>query len=237
MKKELLFHQLFEKESSTYTYLLADPETREAIIIDSVIETVDRDLKLIEDLNLSLKYVLDTHVHADHITASGEIRKRTGAKVVLSSSYKVSCSDIHIEDGQELHFGTFTVKAIHTPGHTSGCMTYIINNMIFTGDVLLVRGCGRTDFQDGSSEKLFSSVREKLFTLPDETVVYPAHDYKGFTKTSIGIEKKQNPRLNLTISKDEFINIMAHLDLAYPKKIKESVPANLLCGFIEKAPG
>jgi sulfur dioxygenase len=231
MEKEIIFHQLFEKESSTYTYLIADPESNEAVIIDPVIEMVNRDLKLIEELGLNLKYILETHVHADHITASGELRKRTGAKIAYSSAYKMTCPDLHLEDGQELTFGKLTIKAIHTPGHTSGCLTYILDNLIFTGDALLVRGCGRTDFQEGSSEILFTSVREKLFNLPDETIVYPGHDYNGLTKTSIGLEKRLNPKLNLNVSKEEFFNIMANLKLAFPKKIKEAVPANLLCGL------
>ncbi len=231
MQKPLIFHQLFEKESSTYTYLIADAETKEAVLIDPVVEMADRDINLINDLGLKLKYILDTHVHADHITGSGVIKKRTGAQVAISSVYDMSCPDLHLEDGQELKFGSHTVKAIHTPGHTNGCLTFKIDNMIFTGDVLLVRGCGRTDFQDGSSDKLYSSVREKLFTLPDDTVVYPAHDYKGFTKTSVGLEKRLNPRLKMEISKDEFINIMASLKLAYPKRIQEAVPANLQCGM------
>jgi sulfur dioxygenase len=231
MTSNLIFHQLFEKETSTYTYLLGDPDTKEAILIDPVVEMADRDVKLIEDLGLKLKYVLDTHVHADHITASGEIRKRTGAQVGISSAYDMSCPDLHLEDNQELKFGPFTIKAIHTPGHTSGCLSYQIGNMIFTGDALLVRGCGRTDFQEGSSEKLFHSVRDKIFNLPDDTVVFPAHDYKGFTKTSIGLEKRLNPRLKLEVSKEQFIDIMTNLKLAYPKKIQEAVPANLQCGL------
>lgn len=227
----LIFHQLFEKETSTYTYLLGDAETKEAILIDPVVEMVERDLQLVTDLNLKLKYILDTHVHADHITGSGELRKRTGAKAGVSSAYDLSCPDLHIEDGQEIKFGRFTIKAIHTPGHTSGCLSYQLENMVFTGDALLVRGCGRTDFQEGSSEKLFHSVREKLFILPENTIVYPAHDYKGFTKTSIGLEKRLNPRLNTEISRDKFIEIMSNLKLAYPKKIQEAVPANLQCGL------
>lgn len=231
MNENLIFHQLFEKETSTYTYLLADPNTREAILIDPVIEMVERDFQLLKDLNLNLKFILDTHVHADHITASGELRKRTGAKTGVSSFYDMACPDLHIEDGQEIKFGKFVIKAINTPGHTSGCISFKLENMIFTGDALLVRGCGRTDFQEGSSEKLFQSVREKLFTLAEDTIVYPAHDYKGFTKTSIGDEKKLNPRLNTNISKEEFVEIMANLKLAYPKKIQEAVPANLRCGL------
>lgn len=231
MNDQLIFHQLFEKETSTYTYLLGDVETKEAVLIDPVIEMVERDLQLIKDLNLTLKYVLDTHVHADHITGAGEIRKRTNAKTGVSSAYDLACSDLHIEEGQEIKFGRHTIKAIHTPGHTSGCMSYKIDNMVFTGDALLVRGCGRTDFQEGSSEKLFHSVREKLFGLSDNTIVYPAHDYKGFTKSSIGLEKKLNPRLNMEISKEKFVEIMANLKLPYPKKIQEAVPANLQCGI------
>lgn len=231
MEDNLIFHQLFEKETSTYTYLLGDAVTKEAVLIDPVIEMVDRDLKLVEDLGLKLKYVLDTHVHADHITASGEIRKRTGAKIAVSSAYNLSCSDLQLEDNQELKFGSHTIKAIHTPGHTSGCLSYLVGNMIFTGDALLVGGCGRTDFQEGSSEQLFHSVRNKIFNLPDDTTVFPAHDYKGFTRTSIGVEKRLNPRLNLEVSKEQFIEIMANLKLDYPKKIQEAVPLNLLCGL------
>lgn len=232
MKNELIFHQLFEKETSTYTYLLADSKTREAILIDPVIEMVDRDIKLIEELNVKLKYVLDTHVHADHITASSEIKKRTGAKVGISSAYDMSCADLRLEDGQELKFGDYTIKVIHTPGHTSGCLSYHIENMIFTGDALLVRGCGRTDFQEGSAEKLFHSVRDKIFALSDDTIIFPGHDYNGFTKTSIHEEKQFNPRLNLEISKMQFVEIMRNLKLAYPKKIDEALPANLQCGVV-----
>ena len=232
MKSNLIFYQLFEKETSTYTYLIGDPLTKEAILIDPVIEMVDRDTKLLNELDLKLKYILDTHVHADHVTSSGELRKRTGAKVGVSSAYDLSCADLHLEDGQELKLGEHTIKVIHTPGHTSGCLTYQLGDMIFTGDALLIRGCGRTDFQEGSSEKLFSSVREKLFNLPDETIIYPGHDYKGLTKSTIAQEKKWNSRLNTSISKVEFINIMKNLKLAQPKKIDEAVPANLVCGIV-----
>lgn len=231
MSSQLIFHQLFESETSTYTYILADSETREAVIIDPVIEMIERDLKLLEELELKLKFVLDTHVHADHITGSGEIRQRTGAMIGVSAAYDLACPDLHLEDNQEIQFGRFTITAFHTPGHTSGCMSFKLENFIFSGDALLVRGCGRTDFQGGSSEKLFQSVRDRIFSLPDETVVYPAHDYKGFTKTSVGLEKKLNPRLNLKVSCPEFIRIMANLNLAQPKKIDMAVPANFLCGL------
>jgi len=233
MESQIIFYQLFEKETSTYTYLLGDPDTKEAVLIDPVIETVDRDVKLIEELGLKLKYILDTHVHADHITGSGEIRNRTGAKIGVSSAYNITCPDLQLNDQDEIHFGKHVIKVIHTPGHTSGCLSYQVGNMVFTGDALLVRSCGRTDFQGGSSEQLFHSVRDRIFSLSDETIIYPAHDYKGFTKSQVGVEKKLNPRLNLDIKKDEFIEIMANLKLPYPNKIKESVPANLQCGILK----
>lgn len=236
MKNNLLLHQLFEKESSTYTYLLVDPASKEGILIDPVIEMTERDLKLTKELGVSLKLILETHVHADHITGSGEIRKQTGAKIGISSAYDMSCADLHLDDNQRLKFGEHEIRAIHTPGHTSGCTSYQIGNWLFTGDALLIRGCGRTDFQEGSADKLFHSVRDKLFNLPEETVVYPAHDYKGFSQSTIGDEKRLNPRLKMENSKEDFLLIMKNLKLAQPKKIIESVPANLLCGLPSRFP-
>ncbi len=233
IKSDIIFHQLFEAESSTYTYIIADQNTKEAAIIDPVIETVDRDLKLIQELGLNLIYVLDTHIHADHITAASEIRKRTKAKTAVSADALVDCVDIPLTDNQELKLGNKKIKAIATPGHTNTCMTYVFENMIFTGDALLIRGCGRTDFQQGSSEKLFQSVQEKLFKLPDDTIIYPAHDYRGHTSSSIEQEKKYNPRLGLAKTKQEFIQIMSDLKLANPKKIHEAVPANMACGMVK----
>ena len=227
---ETIFYQLYEHESSTYTYIIADSKSKEAAIIDSVIETIDRDLNLIEELGLKLKYVLDTHVHADHITASGEIRKRTGAKTALSKDAKVECVDILLEDGQELLLGSKIIKSIATPGHTDSCMCYLFENALFSGDTLLIRGTGRTDFQQGSSTKMFENVRTKLFSLPDQTLMYPGHDYKGQTSSTIGLEKNFNPRLGLSKTKEDFVKIMAELKLANPKKIHQAVPANLACG-------
>lgn len=226
----LIFHQLFEPESSTYTYIIADKKTKEAAIIDPVLETVDRDIKLIEELGLKLIYALDTHIHADHITGAGELRKRLGIKTAVSSDAEVACVDIPLEDGQELLLGDKTIKVIATPGHTNTCLTYAFEGMIFTGDALLIRSCGRTDFQQGDSSKLFNSVRDKLFKLPDETVIYPGHDYRGHTSSTIGTEKKHNARLNERIDLDGFKKIMSELKLANPKKIHEAVPANLACG-------
>lgn len=230
MKKNIIFYQLFDNETSTYTYLLGDPLTKEAIILDPVLEMVERDLQLLTELGLHLKYILETHVHADHITGAGELRKRTGAKIGISAASPTNCQDLALTDGQELKFGNNILKVLSTPGHTNGCLSFHIADMIFTGDALLIRGSGRTDFQEGSAEKLFSSIREKIFKLDDETEVYPGHDYHGHLKSSVGLEKKFNPRLKVTISKEAFLKMMSELKLAYPKKIHESIPANMNCG-------
>ena len=235
VNKEIIFHQLFEAESSTYTYIIADKKTKEAAIIDPVIETVDRDIKLLEELGLKVIYALDTHIHADHITGAGELRKKLGLKTAVSKNAQVECVDIQLEDGQELLLGDKTIKVISTPGHTNTCLTYAFEGMIFTGDALLIRSCGRTDFQQGDSEKLYQSVREKLFKLPDETVVYPGHDYRGHTSSTIGVEKKHNARLKESNTLEDFKKIMAELKLANPKKIHEAVPANLACGIPKDA--
>lgn len=232
-QSNLIFRQLFEKESSTYTYLLADAHTKEGIIIDPVQETLTRDLKLLDELEIKLKYVLDTHVHADHITSSSEIKKATGAEIVLGAATEVSCSDILVADQEELSFGEFKVKAIATPGHTNGCTSFLVKNMVFTGDTLLIRGSGRTDFQEGSSEMLYKNVHEKLFTLPEETLVYPGHNYAGHQVSTIKEEMKFNPRLGGGKSLEEFSKIMKGLNLAHPKKIDVAVPANLKCGAIK----
>lgn len=234
MKRYHIFYQLFETESSTYTYIIADVESKEAAIIDPVLETVDRDLKLIEESSLKLKYVLDTHVHADHITGAGRIRERTGVKTALSCHAGVDCADIALRDGDELLLGKQKIKVLETPGHTNTCLSFVFRDKVFTGDALLIRGTGRTDFQQGSSDKLFDSIHEKIFTLPPETLVYPGHDYRGQTSSTVELEKKWNPRLGMNRSKDEFIRIMADLKLANPKKIHESVPANMACGRREE---
>lgn len=226
----LIFQQLFEKGSSTYTYLLGDTSTREAIFIDSVLETVDRDLKLVQELNLKLQFVLDTHVHADHVTGAGEIRNRLGVKTAVAKKANIPCGDIKLGEGDELKFGSFSIRTIETPGHTDSSLSFVCEGMVFTGDALLIRGCGRTDFQGGSSERLFESVKHKLFTLPPETLVYPAHDYNGFTSSTIQAEIEHNPRLGQGRSKSQFREIMANLKLAYPEKIDLALPANQSCG-------
>lgn len=232
MKNSTLFYQLFESESSTYTYLIADNDTKEAALIDSVSETVERDLQLIKDLGLNLKYLLETHIHADHITGADKLRALTGAQVAISKASGVPCADLLLDDGQELLLGDKKIRAIATPGHTNTCMSYYFSDRVFTGDALLIRGNGRTDFQEGSADKLYDSITKKLFTLPDETQVYPGHDYKGQTASTIGVEKKCNPRVGQGKSKEEFVQIMGQLKLADPKKIAIAVPANLKCGRI-----
>lgn len=226
----LIFRQMFEKETSTYSYLLADAYTKEGILIDPVVETMTRDLKLLDELDIKLKYILDTHVHADHVTSSSSIKNATGAQVVLGKATGVECCDILLEDQQEIQFGEFKLKALSTPGHTNGCTSYLVENMVFTGDTLLIRGNGRTDFQEGSPERLYKSIKEKLFTLPDETLVYPGHNYAGLQVSSIAEEKKHNPRIGGGKTVEEFSQIMNNLNLPHPKKIDIAVPANLRCG-------
>jgi sulfur dioxygenase len=229
----MLFRQLYDLESSTYTYLLADEATREAVLIDPVLENVERDVGLIQDLGLTLRYALDTHVHADHVTALGTLREKTGCQTVLSERAGVGVADVYVKDGDRLGFGRHQLEARETPGHTSGCVTYVLGDrsLAFTGDALLIRGSGRTDFQQGDAEQLYHSVHEKIFTLPDATLLYPGHDYKGRTVTSVGEEKRLNPRLGGGKTAEQFSEIMSQLQLAYPKKIDVAVPANLQLGL------
>ena len=229
----MIFRQLFDSESSTYSYLLADEKTKEAVLIDSVTEQSERDIKIIKELGLSLKYLLETHVHADHITGVAKIKEIfSSVKSVIYQSAGPECADILVKDGDEISIGEIKIKVFYTPGHTNGDVSYYVDGKVFTGDALLIRGCGRTDFQEGSPEKLYKSVTEKLFTLPENTLVYPAHDYKGLSCSSIFEEKNYNPRL-ANKTKEEFVEIMNNLKLPYPKKIKESLPANLKCGKVE----
>lgn len=230
MNRDPIFYQLFEPQTSTYTYLLADADTKEAVLIDPVLESVDRDLQLIQEHGLRLLYVLDTHIHADHVTGAGEIRKRTGAKTAVSRLANVECVDVPLEDGQEIRFGKHSIRVLETPGHTDSCLSFYSEGRVFTGDALLIRGTGRTDFQQGSAEKLYDSIHEKLYLLPPETDVYPGHDYRGQTRSTLAMEMKFNPRISQSTSKEKFITTMKELKLAQPKKIHEAVPANLACG-------
>ena len=227
----MFVRQLFDRETSTYTYLIADEVSNEAAIIDPVKEQLDRDILLIEQLGFNLKYTLETHVHADHITSSGQIRDKFGSKVVLHENSGAKCADMLLKDGDELTLGDIVIKAIHTPGHTNADLSFLVEDYIFTGDALLVRDCGRTDFQAGSSSTLYNSINEKIFSLDDKTTIYPGHDYYGFTASTVKEEKQFNNRLGNGKTEDEFVEIMANLDLALPRKIKESVPGNTNCGL------
>jgi glyoxylase-like metal-dependent hydrolase (beta-lactamase superfamily II)/rhodanese-related sulfurtransferase len=234
----VLFRQLFDRESSTYTYLLADEQSRAALIIDPVLEQFDRDRTLIEELELDLKFALDTHVHADHVTAVGLLRRRFRAATVASERGGAVCADRLVKHGDHVRFGQHELEVRETPGHTNGCLTYVAHEAgaAFTGDALLVRGSGRTDFQQGSSELLYRSVHEQIFSLPDSANVWPAHDYRGRTVTSVGEERRFNPRLGGGRSADEFKRIMSQLILPRPAKMDLAVPANLTCGVAPEPP-
>ena len=230
----MIFRQLFDPETASYSYLLGDELTREAVLIDSVAEQFDRDVAIIKELDLRLAYALETHVHADHITAAGRLREALGARVAVSRSSGVKNADLLLGDGDWIAVGAHRLEARATPGHTSGCMTFVTEGMAFTGDALLIRGCGRTDFQDGDARTLFHSVRSKILTLPANTALFPAHDYKGRTQTSVAEELRFNPRLGSSQTVESFIELMGRLTLSHPKKMDEAVPANLYAGL---APG
>jgi sulfur dioxygenase len=225
----MIFRQLFDYESWTYTYLLADESTREAILIDTVKEQVDRDLTLLAELNLKLKFIVDTHVHADHITGAWDLKARTGAKNAISAVAKLSCADIQLHDGDELSFGKYRLRALATPGHTNTCMSFFLDGYVFTGDVLMIRDVGRTDFQEGSNERMYASI-QKLFALPDDTKMYPGHDYKGRMQSTIAEEKALNSKAGGGKDFAAFERLMKEMKLGQPKKIHIAVPANLECG-------
>ena len=233
----MIFRQLFDHESSTYTYLLADADTREAALIDPVLEQADRDLEIVSQLGLTLVHVLDTHVHADHVTAATRLRERTGARTV-SGRRGAECADIHVDEGNVVRIGRVALRVLATPGHTDDSVSYLLvdpdrteraGDRVFTGDALLIRAAGRTDFQNGDAGRLFDSITGALFTLPDATLVFPAHDYLGRTVTTIGEEKQWNARI-AGRSRDEFIGVMNALHLPEPKRLREAVPANRACG-------
>ena len=230
----VIFRQFIDPETSTHTYLLADEASREAVLIDPVLEQFERDRALLCELELSLLYTLETHVHADHITAADRFRKDTGSQVALSAAAGVEATDLKLRDGDMIRFGSMTLEVCATPGHTDSCITYLCRDqsMAFTGDALLIRGCGRTDFQQGDAAVLFDSVRNRIFSLPDETRLFTGHDYKGRMVTTVGEEKRFNPRLGLDKSVADFVAIMNQLNLAYPKKIDVAVPANMECGCL-----
>ena len=226
----MFFKQFFEQESSTYTYMLGCEETREAVLIDPVASDIEIYAKELEKHQFTLIYTLDTHVHADHITAANLLRERFHCKSVLHRNSDVSCGDILITDGCTLKLGKLSIEARYTPGHTNACTSYLVGNMVFTGDALLIDGCGRTDFQQGNAGTLYDSIHKQLFSLPDDTIVYPGHDYKGRLSSTIGYERLKNSRLGQNRSREDFIKLMNNLNLPYPKQIDKALPANQACG-------
>ncbi len=225
-KPAMLFRQLFYKESSTYTYLIADPETKEAILVDPVLEQVERDIQILRELGLTLRYCLETHIHADHMTGTSKLKDMTLCLSIMPENAQTSCADSYIADESMLQLGNVQIQAIATPGHTDSHMAYLVNNThLLTGDALFIRGCGRTDFQNGDAGLLYDVVTQKLFTLPDDTLVYPGHDYHGQTVSAIGEEKRWNPRF-AGRSRSQFIILMNNLNLPFPKKMSSAVPAN-----------
>lgn len=227
----MIFRQLLEPVSSTYTYLLGCEETGQAILVDPVVNSMDRDLLLMQSLGLKLAYTLDTHIHADHITAARELKQRVGSRIAAPAFDRLPCVDFGVEEGRPLQAGSIEIAGLHTPGHTDGHFAYRVGERVFTGDALLIDGCGRTDFQNGDAQALYRSVTGKLFTLPDETLVYPGHDYNGRHVSSIAQEKARNPRLGAGKTLAEFREIMAGLNLPYPKFIDYAVPGNRECGL------
>nr|ABF18243.1 glyoxylase [Aedes aegypti] len=230
---DFFFRQLFDEKSWTYSYLLGDINSKEAIIIDPVLEQAKRDAKLVQELGFKLTYALNTHMHADHITGTGYLKQLLPGMISVISEASGAKADKYLKDNEIVKFGRFELKAMSTPGHTNGCMTYVVEEqgVAFTGDTLLIRGCGRTDFQEGDSRTLYKSVHEKIFTLPENFRLFPAHDYKGNMETSVAEEKQYNPRLTKDI--DAFVEIMANLNLPYPKMIDKAVPANRECGLYD----
>lgn len=226
----MIFRQLFEPISSTYTYLLGCEETGQAILVDPVVNAMDRDLEELTKLGMTLAYTVDTHIHADHITSALEMKKKVGSKIAAPAIDALRCVDTGIEDGKPFQVGSIKLQPLHTPGHTDGHFAYVVQDRVLTGDALLIEGCGRTDFQNGDTDALYQSVTSKLFTLPDDYLVYPAHDYKQRRVSSIAQEKDRNPRLGQDRDLAEFRKIMAELDLPYPKFIDYAVPGNRQCG-------
>jgi glyoxylase-like metal-dependent hydrolase (beta-lactamase superfamily II) len=235
----LLFRQLFDPQSSTYTYLLAERRGGKAMLIDPVFEQARRDAALIDELGLSLVATLETHVHADHVTGAWLLQRRFGSKIALAAASGAEGADRYLAQDDVIAFGERRLLVRTTPGHTDGCLTYVLDDrsMAFTGDCLLIRGSGRTDFQQGDPAAMYRSVHDQIFSLPDDCLLYPAHDYRGLTVTSVGEERRFNPRLGGEIALGDFTGYMKNLRLAHPKLLDVAVPANLRCGRPENEAG
>jgi glyoxylase-like metal-dependent hydrolase (beta-lactamase superfamily II) len=231
----MIFRQLFEPDTCTYTYLLGCESTKKAVLIDTVAGEVERYIRLLEELELRLVYTLETHVHADHITGAGMLRERLYCKSVVHRDAGAMCADLLVTGDVELQVGSIELTVLHTPGHTNGCVSYYSGDRIFSGDALLIDGCGRTDFQQGNAGVLFDSITQKLFTLPPDTLVYPGHDYRGKTVSTIKQEIASNARLGGGKNREEFIALITALNLPYPRFIDRALPANQACGSPDAA--
>lgn len=228
----MIFKQFFETETCTFTYLLACEKTKQAVLIDTVESEVPKYLKELDAQDLKLVYTLETHVHADHVTAADILRQKLGSKSVVHRDAGAMCGDLLVTDGVHLIVGSLDLEVRYTPGHTNGCMSFFAGDRIFTGDSLLIGGCGRTDFQSGDAGKLYDSIHAKIFSLNDDVIIYPGHDYNGNTQSTVGEERKNNKRLGNNRSREAFINLMSEFKLAYPKYIDVAVPANQACGKV-----
>tara|TARA_B100001063_G_scaffold139820_1_gene130641 strand:- start:320 stop:1003 length:684 start_codon:yes stop_codon:yes gene_type:complete len=227
----MIFKQVFDQKSSTYTYLIASAKGREALIIDPVLENVENYIKLLNELNLKLVKVIDTHIHADHVTGAGKLRDKTKCATIMGEHTPADAVEIKVKDEEIILLEQLKIKALHTPGHTSDSFSFLMDNYLFSGDTLLINGTGRTDFQNGSSTDAYNSIFNKLLKLPDETLLYPAHDYKGEKVSTIGKEKKYNPRLQVK-NVDQYIEIMNNLNLQKPVSLDFNISSNLKLGMI-----
>jgi glyoxylase-like metal-dependent hydrolase (beta-lactamase superfamily II) len=231
----MIFRQLFEPVSCTYSYMIGCQETGEAALIDPVIDTAERDLEVVRSLGLHLAWTLETHVHADHLTGARKLKALAGSRIAYPAADELPCADLQMREGEPVRVGNLALQPLATPGHTDNhhCFLFAtpVQQLVFTGDALLIDACGRTDFQSGDARVLYRSIHEKLFRLPGETLVYPGHDYEGRFVSSIAQERARNPRLKDGISEEKFVEIMNALELPYPKKIDFSVPGNQMCGI------
>ena len=225
----MIFKQVFDKKSSTYTYLIASSKGREALIIDPVLENVEDYLKLMTELNLMLVKVIDTHIHADHVTGASKLKNITKCSTIMGENTPAETVEIKIKDDECINLDNLKIRALYTPGHTSDSYSFLMDNYLFSGDTLLINGTGRTDFQNGNAKDAYNSIFNKLLKLPDETLLYPAHDYKGEKKSTIGKEKRQNPRLQVN-NVDEYIEIMNNLNLKRPAQLEFNVSKNINLG-------